>query len=305
MMSTTATDSKESVESVIAPSISKIFHADAGGDIVFESSDGVLFYVHSKNLEFMSEGFPPVDHTIPPKDPVPLTEDSNTLELLFQFTYHRMPPDLKSMDFESLMKLAEAAEKYVIYYARALKFIPEKGSEIIAFASQHDHDELVYEVAPVLVHKPLSEFAYLLPTKFYIPWSLYHDQIHQRQPQSKEFLTEHFRRRVAVLNFPVTCNNGCRAGSSSIYDAHDTEWLDKINKLEKLLLLDDYPSLHRSESIEALIESTLPVAPQYQTECCNNFLQWRKQLREHSWSANRSLRDFVKEYRERTATGKK
>jgi hypothetical protein len=68
----------------------------------------------------MSEGFPPVDHTLLSKEPVPLTEKSRTLELLFQFTYHRMPPDLRELDFKDLMDLAEAAEKYLIQYARAI-----------------------------------------------------------------------------------------------------------------------------------------------------------------------------------------
>jgi hypothetical protein len=69
-------------------------NADSGGDIVFKSSDSILFYVHSKNLEFMSEGFPLVRHTVPSKDTVQLTENSNTLELLFEFTHHRLPSDL-------------------------------------------------------------------------------------------------------------------------------------------------------------------------------------------------------------------
>jgi hypothetical protein len=57
-------------------------------DITIRSSDGVLFKVHRKNLARHSDGFPAEDMVIPSKDEVvDLTETSETLELLFQYTY--------------------------------------------------------------------------------------------------------------------------------------------------------------------------------------------------------------------------
>ena len=95
-------------------------NVESGGDTIFRSSDKVLFYVHQKNLEFMSEGFPPTSHISSSSEIISLPESSSTLELLFQYTYHRLPPDLDNLKFRELMTLAEAAEKYVIHYARKL-----------------------------------------------------------------------------------------------------------------------------------------------------------------------------------------
>jgi len=50
------------------------------------------------------------------------------------------------------------------------KFISKHPLELLAFAAEHDHETLMYEVAPLLIAKPLSEIAYLLPSSLYIPW---------------------------------------------------------------------------------------------------------------------------------------
>ena len=51
-----------------------------------------------------------------PYEIVWLTEDSATLELLFQFMYPQHPPELKNVDFVTVMSLAEAAEKYEVFF---------------------------------------------------------------------------------------------------------------------------------------------------------------------------------------------
>jgi hypothetical protein len=86
-------------------------------DVIFSSSDGVLFNIHRKNLEIVSGAFPPAEFSTD-KEIVPLTESSAILELLFQFVYPRQLPDIhKVQPFTSLMELAEAAEKYEVYPA--------------------------------------------------------------------------------------------------------------------------------------------------------------------------------------------
>lgn len=91
----------------------------ADADIVFLSSDSILFRVHSSNLTCGSEGFAPPTGTssLSKHDTVQLTETSMTLELLFQFMYPQRPPDLSAMEFKSFMGVAEAAEKYQVYSA--------------------------------------------------------------------------------------------------------------------------------------------------------------------------------------------
>ena len=81
------------------------------GDIVICSCDGVQFKVHKLTLHMHSEIFPG-EEIISGDDFVRLTEDSATLEFLFQFMYGQPQPDLRSIGFQQLANLAEAAEKY-------------------------------------------------------------------------------------------------------------------------------------------------------------------------------------------------
>jgi hypothetical protein len=86
-------------------------------DVTFASSDSVLFKIHRKNLEFLSEGFAAPVTTITDGEVIPLVERAEVLELLFQFMYPQRHPDLKVVKFETLDELAEAVEKYQVYPA--------------------------------------------------------------------------------------------------------------------------------------------------------------------------------------------
>lgn len=89
-------------------------------DVTFRSCDGILFQIHRKNLEVVSEGFSPPDGTTTQGDIVRLTEEADTLELLFQYMYPKRHPDLKGIAFKKLSLLAEAAEKYQVYTAMVI-----------------------------------------------------------------------------------------------------------------------------------------------------------------------------------------
>ena len=84
--------------------------------MTFRSCDGTLFKIHLKNLETNSEGFSPPPGTSPRDEVVPLTENGDTLDLLFQYIYQGYP-DLANIDFKQLAELAEAAEKYRVFAA--------------------------------------------------------------------------------------------------------------------------------------------------------------------------------------------
>lgn len=88
-------------------------------DIAFQSIDNVIFQVHSANLTCSSEGFAPPDGTASPlaHEIIQLIETSDVLELIFQFMYPQRPPDLAAVDFQLLLNVAEAAEKYQVYCA--------------------------------------------------------------------------------------------------------------------------------------------------------------------------------------------
>jgi hypothetical protein len=83
----------------------------ADSDITIQSSDGVLFRLHKANLKISSGSW---NVEMPDYQ---LSETSAVLDLLFQFCYPERQPDLDSIDFDNLTKLAEAAEKYKVFSA--------------------------------------------------------------------------------------------------------------------------------------------------------------------------------------------
>ncbi|KAJ6485189.1 hypothetical protein DFH09DRAFT_1458271 [Mycena vulgaris] len=144
-------------------------------DVIFKSSDGVLFHVHRKNLEVCSEGFPP-EETSTEGGVVELTESSVTLELLFQFMYPQRHPALNTTPFEILYPLAEASEKYQVFPAmnichiRLRDMVPEHPVEVAVYAAQHDYPNLVSEVAPMMVSMDSVEVVEMLPPYLVLPW---------------------------------------------------------------------------------------------------------------------------------------
>ena len=75
--------------------------------------DGVLLYIHRKNLEICTGGFPPSD--IPTNEErVLLLESGEILEQLFKFVYPAWHPDLEEFSIDIVAPLAEAAEKYQV-----------------------------------------------------------------------------------------------------------------------------------------------------------------------------------------------
>ncbi|KAF8071468.1 hypothetical protein FPV67DRAFT_1481333 [Lyophyllum atratum] len=125
-------------------------------DVVFRSSDGMLFRIHRKNLDFASDGFPPAEFPLDDWQIVDLSEDSETLELMFRFVYPRLLPSMKGVDFKSLAAVAEAVEKYQIYmgmhvcntYMSQTVPSPENAITILDYAIKHGYPELANRVAP-------------------------------------------------------------------------------------------------------------------------------------------------------------
>ncbi|KAG6839763.1 hypothetical protein C0991_011872 [Blastosporella zonata] len=98
--------------------VSEKFNA-SDADVIFKSSDDVLFHIHRKNLEAHAGAFPPSEFSTN-GEVVSLTEDASILEKLFQYIYPQRHPDIELMDHEDLYKLAEAAEKYEVFGVIAL-----------------------------------------------------------------------------------------------------------------------------------------------------------------------------------------
>ncbi|KAJ3739303.1 hypothetical protein DFH05DRAFT_1407471, partial [Lentinula detonsa] len=145
-------------------------------DVVIRSSDNVDFYLHKKNLECATGGFPPAETPSNLKDVVHLTETANILEMLFSCIYPRPFPSLEELDFDTFMLLVEAAEKYqffgIICACRLhMKYdLHAKRIRLLHFAIRHDVRDLIEELRVILVNVPLSDMAEILPPHIYMPW---------------------------------------------------------------------------------------------------------------------------------------
>ncbi|KIK52017.1 hypothetical protein GYMLUDRAFT_100896 [Collybiopsis luxurians FD-317 M1] len=165
------------------PKSSTLFNS-ADADLIVQSSDNVHFHLHKNNLQYTTGGFPPVDISRDEdlKETVRVTESSVTLELLFQFVYPRQFPSLRSLDLDSLLLLAEAAEKYQVFAAcitcvyQLRDFEQEHPKRILEFAAKHDYHELIEDVQPILADTPLKELADILPDGVFKDWSFFRER---------------------------------------------------------------------------------------------------------------------------------
>jgi hypothetical protein len=94
----------------------------ADADIILRSTDNVLFKVHHQNLEVHSDVFADAGAVSSSSgatltEVVQLSETSTVLDLLLQFMYRQPQPDLRTVDFDILDDLSEAAEKYRVHSA--------------------------------------------------------------------------------------------------------------------------------------------------------------------------------------------
>ena len=99
-----------------------------GTDFTMQSSDGVVFHLHRKNLELYTDGeFPGVHDSANgftnEEQMLRLDEPSSILEIVFQFMYPRRQPslkELKGLGFQTLSALADTVEKYKVFAAMTL-----------------------------------------------------------------------------------------------------------------------------------------------------------------------------------------
>ncbi|RXW23648.1 hypothetical protein EST38_g2192 [Candolleomyces aberdarensis] len=161
---------------------SKAFPPNSKADIIFISSDGVRYGIHAKNLEVNTGGFPPINTQnglSVTSEPVLLPENSSVLDLLFRFIYPIDRPNVEDMDFKTVIKLAEAAEKYQVYSAahvcrlcllRFGNFMKTHPVEIALFAAKHGYAELLELTGAHGALLPLSTVVPLLPERLILPW---------------------------------------------------------------------------------------------------------------------------------------
>ncbi|KAF8800653.1 hypothetical protein BYT27DRAFT_7199796 [Phlegmacium glaucopus] len=153
---------------------------DPEADVVFQSVDGIRFRLQRKYIEVNTGAFPSAEFDTR-EEIAHLTETSTVLETLFQFVYPRRHPDLDDMEFDTVAAVAEAAEKYEVFYAmnicriRMKQFLPSYASAILTYAIKHDYPKLIQAASSLLVRLPMSVVLQKLPSPFLEPWVRYHE----------------------------------------------------------------------------------------------------------------------------------
>ncbi|KAJ7288884.1 hypothetical protein C8J57DRAFT_522873 [Mycena rebaudengoi] len=171
-------------------------------DITISSSDGVLFKVHSKNLEVHSDIFADAQNTTrlaSEDDVVHLSENADVLGLLFQYMYRQPQPDLRNVEFEVFAGLAEAAEKYAVHSALTLcrlkmsESIPAHPLEVLDYAERHGHDDLANESARQSMGLGVTKALEVLAPDTFRAWVQFYDRWQNET-------------RLTIAKFQVQCS---------------------------------------------------------------------------------------------------
>ncbi|KAG6917840.1 hypothetical protein DXG01_000745 [Tephrocybe rancida] len=145
-------------------------------NVVFRSSDGVLFHIHTANLDFASDGFPPTSIKSQHKEIVQLPEDETTLDLLFRFVYPRILPNLKVLEFDTLARLAEAVEKYQVHMGMKLCniFMAQQATshplKVLDYALKHNYPSIANSAAPRVKLSHLASNGGAADIPYYNQW---------------------------------------------------------------------------------------------------------------------------------------
>ncbi|KAJ7574724.1 hypothetical protein C8J56DRAFT_802470, partial [Mycena floridula] len=87
-------------------------------DLILRSCNGSFIGAHRWNMSRFSDGFPSPDTvTGSIEDIVPLEETEAVLKLLLEFLHPQTLPTCAKLDFNTLIALVYAAEKYLVYSA--------------------------------------------------------------------------------------------------------------------------------------------------------------------------------------------
>jgi hypothetical protein len=148
---------------------SRVVVRDPNADITLQSSDNVLFRFHKTQLDTHSGVFA-ASAASAKDDPFILTEPSEVVDLLLQLMSLQDPPDLESLEVQTLALLAEAVEKYDVFHSkttcrmimqyvryhfceisRTLKdyriHIPHHSVEVLEYAVKYGYAELADKAA--------------------------------------------------------------------------------------------------------------------------------------------------------------
>ncbi|KAJ3752834.1 hypothetical protein EV360DRAFT_54523 [Lentinula raphanica] len=137
-------------------------------EITVISSDNVLFRLHKMNVQVTSGNLIRLNK-LETNDFLTLVEPAEVLEILFEFLYPDFETDLERLEFDALLSVAEAAEKYGVFYAMShCTFCLRKQSsshpaELLRFAVRYRKERMLAELTPALLDMELDEIINILP----------------------------------------------------------------------------------------------------------------------------------------------
>lgn len=161
-------------------------------EVIFIASDDKSFRIPEININACSTGFP--SPTESASVPIRLSETSATLHLLLQFMCPVRHPDISSVDFDILERLASAAEKYRVYPAMSIcrfymksvisfhaardltnlhavrKTLPLHANAIFSYAGKGEYEDILNIAAPLCITTPLEDVAAVLPARLFAAW---------------------------------------------------------------------------------------------------------------------------------------
>lgn len=170
-------------------------------DVVLESSDGVLFGAHQRNLETYTEGFP-IPGSAMVSGQVSLQETAEILRLILRYTHNVRVPRLDEISFDFLASLAEAVEKYMIYSAMEFcrvkmeNAMGDHPNEIFVYSVKHNYPDLADKAAKLTLRNPASGLLASiqkagLRDDIALRWFRYHDRWMETLVQLPVSLTTH------------------------------------------------------------------------------------------------------------------
>lgn len=224
-------------------------------NLIFRSSDKILFHIHSRNLENTTGGFSIADF-VQAMGVIDLAEDAATLELLFQFVYPQRQPLVGKLKFEPLSKLAEAVEKYIVYPAQPVcnaamaKFLPKHALKVLEYAVKHEYPELCDQAATLIMLPEVMAALDTLPPVLANAWLRYYAM---------------WRHQISVV----------QAFTPGICCGHNNWFKHNINILANFLKFQGIPAT--GEILEGIV-----MVPDSESRCCvSHARRWRESMLEH------------------------
>ncbi|KAF5358731.1 hypothetical protein D9757_012250 [Collybiopsis confluens] len=211
------------------PKTSPRFNAQ-DAEITVVSSDNILFRLHRMNVRVTAgsllsrsrpsggAGFGVGMGAGEEVDYVVVSEPADVLEILFEFLYPNYETNLEKLDFDTLLGVAEAAEKYGVFYAMShcafclRQHTMFHAPELIRFAVTFRKEKLMEELSPALIDMELEEVMNILPVAAFADFCIFRDKWVRALIQSSSLIleitcSEHQDDRVETAQIENLCSS--------------------------------------------------------------------------------------------------